>query len=567
MVVRRLAAALAVAACVGVGATAAQATPGDLDPTFGNGGIARVNLGLREVANGIAIASDGKIVLGGTQINGATATSSLLAARLTATGMLDTSFGQGTGFRTLGTADSGDALVLQPDGAILVAGSRNIGTDYDMLVARFRGSDGLLDPTFASGAGFAVPHVEVDEFAHAIALAPNGKIVLGGAIGSNSGRNQIAMRLNVPDGTQDSTYGSEGMREVTAKAGKTDGAAMTLLPNGDPLIAGSLLDDFGSPQGFELGELLANGSAWQHVPGTDGAAKAIVLLPDGSLLLAGYSVNPYDFVIVHEKPSAGFFQPDPSFGMSGVVRVDLGGTDVANAIAVQPDGKILLAGTTQSGSTTQAAVVRLQPSGILDATFGRNGTAVVPFPGGGKQNISAMALRADGTILLAGNATTGSSSATQDLLVMRLQGDNGPGGSGSVGGGTGDGTGGTRTRVPRCEGRKATIVGTRHADRLKGTRRADVIVALGGNDRVDGKGGNDIICAGDGNDTVIGGAGNDRIDGGNGKDTLKGGPGNDVLSGQGGKDRIDGGAGKDTLKGGPGRDVLLGGSGANKLLQ
>lgn len=99
-----------------------------------------------------------------------------------------------------------------------------------------------------------------------------------------------------------------------------------------------------------------------------------------------------------------------------------------------------------------------------------------------------------------------------------------------------------------CDGKRATIVGTATADRLRGTRRADVIAGLGGNDAVTGLGGNDTICGGDGNDKIAGSAGSDR---------LFGDRGNDRLSGDAGRDRLDGGKGRDQLRGGAGRDRLI----------
>src|SRR5919106_2426811 len=93
---------------------------------------------------------------------------------------------------------------------------------------------------------------------------------------------------------------------------------------------------------------------------------------------------------------------------------------------------------------------------------------------------------------------------------------------------------------PKCQGRRATIVGTTGKDRIRGTRRADVIVAKDGNDRISGRGGNDVICAGDGDDILIGGGGADRLDGGPGSDVLSGGPGNDSIGGGSGlADTVD----------------------------
>jgi hypothetical protein len=128
----------------------------------------------------------------------------------------------------------------------------------------------------------------------------------------------------------------------------------------------------------------------------------------------------------------------------------------------------------------------------------------------------------------------------------------------------------------RCRGRVATIVGTKHADRIAGTRKKDVIVGLGGADRIDGKGKRDIICGQGGADDLIGGKGSDTLIGGSGDDWLRGhgglldklegGPGKDRLSGGGGPDLLLGGPGRDKLNGGTWPDVLFGGAGKDQLL-
>jgi Ca2+-binding RTX toxin-like protein len=91
-------------------------------------------------------------------------------------------------------------------------------------------------------------------------------------------------------------------------------------------------------------------------------------------------------------------------------------------------------------------------------------------------------------------------------------------------------------RQSRCNGHRATLVGTNGSDKLRGTKLVDVITGLGGNDKLSGLAGNDLIC------------------GGAGKDTLKGGEGNDKLYGEAGNDNLKGGPGKDTLKGGASKD-------------
>lgn len=116
--------------------------------------------------------------------------------------------------------------------------------------------------------------------------------------------------------------------------------------------------------------------------------------------------------------------------------------------------------------------------------------------------------------------------------------------------------------VPRCFGKRATIVGTGGRDVIKGTRRNDVIVTFRGRDKVNGRGGDDRICTGAGPDLIRGQKGADQINGGSGTDGLLGGRGNDRLVGGAAADVLIGVDGDDVLFGGPGSEfVLLGGSG------
>ena len=109
---------------------------------------------------------------------------------------------------------------------------------------------------------------------------------------------------------------------------------------------------------------------------------------------------------------------------------------------------------------------------------------------------------------------------------------------------------------PKCQGKTATIVGTKKGEVIRGTTKRDIIVAKGGHDRIYGRGGNDIICAGGGNDLVYGGPGADRLWGQLGRDRLNGNAGPDFLAGQ---------VGNDTLAGGIGMDTCFQGTGTGKV--
>jgi RTX calcium-binding nonapeptide repeat (4 copies) len=116
---------------------------------------------------------------------------------------------------------------------------------------------------------------------------------------------------------------------------------------------------------------------------------------------------------------------------------------------------------------------------------------------------------------------------------------------------TGPGSGGTKPPPGsnfKCQGKKATLIGTNGKDKITGTKKRDVIVSFGGNDTVKGGGGNDVLCGNGGKDKLVGGKGKDLLVGGPKADKLIGGAGKDTLSGQGGNDTCSGGPGSDTEK-------------------
>jgi uncharacterized delta-60 repeat protein len=554
-----------VSCCSLAGASLAQAAPGDLDSSFGSGGVARVDLGATEFANGVAVGPDGRIVVAGTSQSAGN--ESMLVARLAAGGALDTSFGFGTGAAhvQIGTGmDEGNGMVLQPDGKIVVVGTDSNGPAA--LVARFT-SAGALDGGFGTDGLTQVAPPMGAALGRGVALQPDGKILLGGDAPFSGGSNALTARLQGSDGSLDHSFGGgivlDGAED--SHSHEFNGYAVAAAPNGDVRTAGDASEGIGDPSNFLVTSFSVASDADRSDGfelGSDSHARAIAVEADGGTLVAGYSnANGGDFAVMRLTND---LQPDPSFGTAGHAFVDLGGLDSATGMVVQPDGKIVLAGSSQApGGKPQVAVVRLQPNGSLDSTFGKGGKVVVPGPAGVSEFANSVALTPDGKIVVAGSARSGSNS---DLLVVRLQGDSGgaSGGGGAGGGGAG-GSGPGASAVPRCEGHKATIIGTNGKDKLTGTKRADVIVGLGGNDTINGGGGNDIICAGNGNDRVNGGAGNDRIDGGAGNDNLSGAGGKDSLTGDAGNDRLDGGGGNDSLAGGAGKDNLTGDAGNDHL--
>lgn len=536
----------------------ASGAPGDLDLGFNGTGKRVIDFGGSEVASAMAIQPDGKILLAGRGPTG----NSFTLTRLTPNGTLDPSFGgSGTGTKSLdlGSPAQPYAMTIAPDGKIVLAGAVNEGSgSVDAAVARFS-ADGAPDTSFSSTGWRSADFGGVNDRATGVAVLPDGKIILVGSGGSGTRRFVVARLTS--HGVYDSAFEGAGLIMVPGTEGG-DASAVALQPDGTIVVAGIVYAGPNSPD-MGVARLNAGGTPDTSFDG-DGVrmldsggsdeAAAVALQPDGKVLVAG-DTNIASFALVRLNTDGS---PDNDFNGDG--RVDIafgpGATRAATAMALQPDGKIVLAGKAEKGF----GFARVQPGGAVDTTFSGDGRQVVLFNSNSQDGANGVALEPDGSIVAAGLASAGPTQpTTKDIGVVKLQGD-----AVSQGGPGGGGPGGGSASSLKCAGKRATIVGTNGREKLKGTRRADVIVGLGGNDKISGGGGNDLICGGNGNDSMSGGSGKDKVYGQAGKDSLSGGAGNDTLSGGAGNDKVSGGSGKDKLSGGAGRDRLLGGSGKDR---
>jgi uncharacterized delta-60 repeat protein len=508
-----------------ISAGVAQAAPTDLDAGFGTNGSATLDLGGSDTVESVAVQADGKVlVVGATSVN-----SNAVVYRLNRDGSPDKSFDHvGVQTLNLGGSEKANAVAVQPDGKIVVVGSTSV---FDDAAVWRLNEDGSPDMSFDND-GVAGIDLGGREVAYDVAVQPDSKILVAGStVGVSNGlvnSDAFVYRLDA-QGKPDTGFGTQAVARIGVPEGDEQARAIALQPDGKIVVAGhtsayedallTRLEPNGAPDqafgAFAVGDGLgANGYEY----GWDVAVQ-----PDGEILVAASTSIGYDG-FVSRVESTG--TADVGFGKGGSARIDNGGQEETYRLALQHDGKIVVAGVT--AKTDYAALAaRLKADGSADQTFAPKG--LFTLDRGTVQRASGLALQPDGKILLAGS----NSSANGNSQVFRLQGDpQKKTGSGGSGGGPG-GSGGSRTQAKAitCAGRRATIVGTARADRIRGTRKRDVIAALGGNDVVKGLSGNDLICGGAGNDRIYGGKGRDVLRGEAGRDRLSGGPGHDRLLG------------------------------------
>jgi uncharacterized delta-60 repeat protein len=339
---------------------------GSLDPTFGQVGMIMVPIGTSEdEAFSCFIQPDGKIVVAGQTYDGIK--TSFAAIRLNPDGTLDQSF-NGTG-KIVITPSVGNALVrsvvVQPDGKTVLAGVGSNGLNFDIILARLN-ADGTLDEGFAA-AGLLVKTVgPAHDQAYGVAIQADGKIVVGGYYNTPSSADTVVLRF-LANGDPDPGFGVNGVAIHSFSSDVDEALAMSLAPDGRIVLAGCIRT--GAPNDFMVARLMPNGSA------------------------------------------------DTSFGVGGLAIVPFSsGTDIGFGVAAQTDGKVVAVGFGSNGSNNDFAVVRLNADGTPDETFGDGGKALTMI-GPSADVANAVAIAPDGTIVAAGRTV----STTADFGVVRYR--------------------------------------------------------------------------------------------------------------------------------------------------
>ncbi|MBA2945460.1 DUF11 domain-containing protein [Streptomyces himalayensis] len=406
--------------CPGV----ALAAPGDLDPTFDTDGKVTTDFAGRfDQANGVVVQPDGKIVTAGQSSTFAGGDFAL--ARYNTDGSLDTSFDtDGRVTTDFGGNDGANGVVVQPDGKIVAAGfAATDGTDF--ALARYN-TDGSLDTSFDTDGKVTTDFTlngPANDVALGLALQDDGKIVAAG--NSNSGGSiDFALARYDIDGSLDTDFDVDG-KVTTDFAGGQDRANAVVVQADGRIVAAGQGESGGDGFDFALArydidgsldtDFDADGTVTTDFGGTDNG-RGVALQTDGKIVAAGTSDSggSSDFALARYDIDGSL---DTDFDADGTVTTDFGGTDNARGVVVQTDGKIVAAGTSDSGDGGDFALARYNSNGSLDTSFGTGGTVTTDF--GGTDEAHAVALQTDGKIIAAGLSAPGEAL---DFALARYEG-------------------------------------------------------------------------------------------------------------------------------------------------
>jgi uncharacterized delta-60 repeat protein len=287
-------------------------------------------------------------------------------------GTLNASFGTG-GYQFLdigGKDQFGSAVAVQPNGKVLIGGIHEHTTNkYDFLVYRLN-PDGSLDNTFHNDGKYTESFNDNDRLID-IAVSPTGKILLCGHTQTpNNGFNIIIQQLNA-DGSLDNTFGTNGIVELDRSTGEDDIAAgMIVAPNGKIYVGGAM---------SILGEV---------------------------------------YFLVHRLNSDG--SPDNSFSQDGNNFKKMGTAGNVHDCALAPDGSFVLGGWVKENNVNKMAVLKFNNNGFFDNTFAGDGMKVFQPGWNIESSISGITILPNGVIMCAG--TQEDNNAVDGVIVQLTAG-------------------------------------------------------------------------------------------------------------------------------------------------
>lgn len=381
------------------------AQTGIIDTTFGNNGVvlADINTGSLDYAYSVFTQPDGKVVAAGISEKGGNSDAALI--RLLEDGSLDPEFG--TGGIVLSDFGSGDffyAAALDKNRNIIATG---YGNDGDFLTARYL-PDGSPDESFGTNGIVFTDFFNGEDYANALALQADGKIVAGGTgINPNTpeGSGFALLRYN-SDGSLDTTFGDRGKVLTQIGPGWDEINGLVVQPDGKLVVGGCTMDIPGNklciarydPDGALDPSFGSGGIVLDSFNSGHNEVRWISLLPDGRIIIAGRGGQDQGIARYHADGS-----PDSTFNGTGKLMIDPAvGCNSLSSGVIMADGKLMTGGSGRlSTNSSNFLIGKINPDGSIDTTFGENGfvkKGVTYGPSG----VYSMASTPDGSLIAAG---------------------------------------------------------------------------------------------------------------------------------------------------------------------
>jgi uncharacterized delta-60 repeat protein len=338
-------------------------------------------------------------------------------------GALDLTFdADGIVTTTIGTShERAFSVAIQSDGKIVAAGNSFNGAVVDFAVVRYN-TDGSLDTSFDTDGMETTTFSPWDAYGVSAAIQADGKILVAGNIGNGANTDFILVRYN-SDGSLDSSFGTDGV--VTTGIGTYGDFVYAMRIQSDEKIVVAGSSDNGPNDDFALVRYNSDGSldmtfssdgkVTTSIGSANDVANAMVLQSDGKIVLSGVSYNgsDFDFTLVRYTANGSL---DTSFDTDGKVTTDFAGShENSYALVLQADGKILAAGGKNNGTNDEIALARYNTDGSIDTDFDTDGLQTTNM---GLTSCAALSIgiAQDGKILIAGRSTA---DGDEDVILAR----------------------------------------------------------------------------------------------------------------------------------------------------
>lgn len=414
---------------------------GSLDTSYGEDGVALVDVGAGDQARAAVMQPDGKVVIVGTSAGDFT------AVRLTTAGAADTSFG-GDGIVTVdigrrgaNSSDHATSVALGADGKITIGGDtweRGVD-DFEFAAVRLN-PDGSPDTAFSedgrtfidlNGDHTTEDLQSGDDIAHAVAVQADGSTLLAGESARGSADEIVGLVRLTPAGAPDPTFGTGGVVRTDLGYAPTIHDALA-LPQGGFVLAGGIHPDrrHGIIARFD------NAGALDRSFGASGIVRTnwdrqtrvdeVRRLAGGDLLVGGVAhlEGGRGRMVVARYSASG--EPSLDFGVEGWTEHRYSSHSETTGLAIDTQGGIVAAGYARNdvaryGGEYDIGFLRLNRDGELDSGFSDDGTLLADLGLGALDAGAQASLRyPDGRILVAGSAWNRDSSSFDTTLVRYL---------------------------------------------------------------------------------------------------------------------------------------------------
>lgn len=405
---------------------------GTPDSSFGTNGLITHNPGPGDdLGSGIQIADDGRILYA-AKVGAPPHAKGFTIMRCNTNGVADSTWGS-DGEVDLASSNGDDGVSginILRDGTILATGGSFNGEYSNFSVTRFT-PNGLLDASFGHQGSATIGIDGANINANSAAIQSDNSIVFAGEVITGSVY-AIALARITKDGIPDSTFGTDGV-VTTAFGNDDDGAYKCAVQSDDKIVVTGYTGNSTQYNGFVI-RYMPNGSIDSTFGtagvvvfglGTEEEGNAIGVQPDGKIVISGRTTSGSDrnILLMRLNPNGSM---DNSFGINGITVTALStGNDGGYSLTFQKDGKILLGGFTYPGSSFDAAIVRYTADGKLDPEFGTSGRVVYDMGSGKQEVLTSIVVQADGKIIAGGYSGTFAGGGVDDAqtLLIRLNPD------------------------------------------------------------------------------------------------------------------------------------------------